>query len=583
MSAESTPPTADQVTAGELVCRILREREVNTVFCLSGAAHTYLLADMEKQGFRVVSTRTETSTVGAADGYARAKGGIGVAMIVGKQGLPNALGGIRTAQLACSPVIVLASVYEAASREAMDEEPNDQLAMVRPYAKWARIVPSADRMEEFVNAAIHRATTGRPGVAVIGIPTRYAAAKVDDNTTYTSAKAPPAPPEPDLASIATAVELIAGAKRPLILAGTGAALAGAGPELRRLAAMGVPVFGHATGRGLVPEDMESGFPWPLAQVAAKHADVVISLGIRLTQRIGFGMAPRFSAKARFVQVDIDPSEIGRNRKIDVPIVADAKRAGAALASALEGRNFKAPSSAWIGDAIAARVARLDELGHEETGPIHPLRIGRELMRLMPPETIFVADGADIYNWMSGVVRIRSDRGYMDHYPLGSMGIGTALALGATAASQEIATRSGGVPRPVVLVTGDGSFGYYTAELNSATLAGLAFTCVISNDGAWGTEKNGHLAHWDHSINCELGQCDYHLIGQAYGCIGEKIEAIGDLAPALERALAADRTTVLNVLTDPDAGLVRKKDPRLQMVTFEDLPSSLDAHHQIDLA
>lgn len=583
MTAVTDETTPNKISGGEVICRILARHRVNTVFCLSGAAHTYVLGDMQRLGVRIVSTRTETSTVGAADGFARAKGGFGVAMIVGKQGLPNALGGIRTAQLACSPVIVFASVYEAVSGEAMDEEPADQLAMVRPYAKWARIIPSADRIEEFVNAAIHRATTGRPGVAVIGIPTRYGAAMVETSTTFSSVKAPPSLPEPDGAAIEAAADLIVQAKRPLLLAGTGAALSGAGEQVRALTGLGLPVFGHALGRGLAPEDMQTGFPWPLAQVAAKEADVVVSLGIRFTQRVGFGMSPRFNAAAKFIQIDIDSAEIGRNRQIDVPIQADAARAAAALLAALERRGFKAPASDWIGQAIAARSQRLDELGREEKGPIHPLRIGRELMRLMPKDTIFVADGADIYNWMSGVVRIRSDRSYMDHYPLGSMGIGTALALGATAASQEVAAQGGTQARPVVLVTGDGSFGYYTAELNSAQLAGLPFTCVISNDGAWGTEKNGHLMHWDHSVNCELGQCDYHLIGQAYGCHGEKIVEVADLAPALERALGAAKPTVLNVLTDPDAGLTRKQDPRLQMVTFEDLPSSLDAHHQIALA
>lgn len=583
MDPATEETTAGKISGGEVICRILSRHDVNTAFCLSGAAHTYLLGDMARLGFKVVSTRTETSTVGAADGYARAKGGFGVAMIVGKQGLPNSLGGIRTAQLACSPVLVFASVYEAASGEAMDEEPNDQLAMVRPYAKWARIIPSPDRIEEFVNAAIHRATTGRPGVAVIGIPTRYGAAMVEMATTFSSAKLAPGLPEPDLAAIEEAADLIASAERPLILCGTGAALSGAGPQVRALTAMGLPVFGHALGRGLAPEDMETGFPWPLAQVAAKRADLVVSLGIRFTQRIGFGMSPRFDAAAKFIQIDIDSSELGRNRRIDVPIVADAGKAATALIAALERRGFKAPASGWINEAIAVRSARLDELGRDETGPIHPLRIGRELMKQMPEDTIFVADGADIYNWMSGVVRMRSDRSYMDHYPLGSMGIGTALALGAAGAAQEMAAKSGTPARPVVLVTGDGSFGYYTAEFNSAQLAGLPFTCIISNDGAWGTEKNGHLMHWDESVNCELGQCDYHLIGQAYGCNGEKIVEIADLAPAIARALVSDRPTVLNVLTDRDAGLVRKQDPRLQMVTFEDLPSSLDAHHVMALA
>lgn len=572
-----------QVTAGELVCGALKHQNVNSVFCLSGAAHAHLLRDMARLGFNIISTRTEPATVAAADGYARVTGNIGVAMVVGKQGLPNTIGGIRTAQMACSPVLVLAHVYESRSQESMDEGPDDQLAMVRPYAKWAKIVPSPDRLEEFVNAAIHRATTGRPGVAVLGIPVHFPKALVSSKPLVDAPKTQPSLPQPDPKAIEQVADLIRGAERPVLLIGSGAANAGAGPEIRALAEMGIPVFGHALGRGLVPEDNDKAYPWAIAQVAAKSADLVISLGMRFTQRIGFGMAPRFGLDAKFVQVDIEPAELGRNRRIDVPIVADAKAAAGALVKSLNAASYTAPDRDWVGKGIANRCARIAELSEDRDGPIHPLQIGRRLMETMPEDTIFVADGADSYNWMSGIVRIRAERSYMDHYPLGSMGICMGLALGAAAATKEIAKKTGTEPRQVVLVTGDGSFGYYTAELNSAKIGNLPIKCIIANDGAWGTEKNSHLMHWDNSINCELGQCDYHLIGQAYGCENEKVSELSELSAALDRALATDGPFVLNVLTDPDAGLERKEDKRLQMVTFEDLPSNQDAHNVVDLA
>lgn len=572
-----------QVRAGELVCNALQHCDVSSVFCLSGAAHSHLLRDMDRLGFNIISTRTEPGTVAAADGYARVSGNIGVAMVVGKQGLPNCIGGIRTAQMACSPILVMAHVYEQKSLESMDEEPNDQLAMVRPYAKWARVVPSPERLEEFVNAAIQRAISGRPGVAVIGIPVQFPMAMVTSKPLVDAPKTQLSLPHADPKAIHQAADLIRSAKRPLILVGSGTANAEAGPEVRALADMGIPVFGHALGRGIVPEDLDKGFPWPLAQVAAKQADLVISLGMRFSQRIGFGMAPRFALDAKFIQVDIDGSELGRNRKIDIPIVADAKAAAGALVETLEASSYTAPDRSWVGGQIANRVARLEELGQEKEGLIHPLQIGRGLMERMPADTIFVSDGADIYNWMAGSVRMRSERSYMCHYPLGSMGICMGLALGAAAATQEISEKTGTRPRPVVLVTGDGSFGYYTAELNSAMLGGLPIKCIVANDGAWGTEKNGHLLHWDTSINCELGQCDYHLIGQAYGCQSEKVSDASQLGEALDRALAAPGPVVLNVLTDPDAGIARKTDKRLQMVTFEDLPSNQDAHNVMDLA
>lgn len=573
---------SNQMTGGEAMVEVLRGLGLRTVFSLAGAAHAPFLRDLEQANFHIISSRNENATVAAADGFARVSGLPGIAMIAGHQGLPNALGGIRTAQLACSPVVLLASVAEG-SAESMDEETNDGLDMVKPFVKWAKTVTDVNRIEEFLHAAIHRARSGRPGVAVLGIPTRLQAERLKDGGRLPSAKHLPAPPRPDPAAIEALADALAKAERPLLLAGSGAALAGAGPALRALAAdFGLPVFGHALGRGLVAEDLEHGWPWALAQVAARQADLVISFGMRFQQRIGFGMAPRFSETAVFAQVDIEAGEIGRTRTIDIPVQADARTTAEALHAVLTARGQAPFGRAWINTACEARLSFIDTLGRDDEAPVHPLRIGRELMARLPADAIFVADGADVYNWMSAVMRMRAERCYMDHYPLGSMGIGTPLALGAAAAARQIAEDNGTPARPVVMVTGDGSFGFYPAEFNSAALAGLKIVCVISNDGNWGTERNALLTKLGTTVNCVLGQCDYHLVAQGFGVAGERVTRPDELGPALDRALAAPGSTVLNVLTDPDAGQLRKRDPRLQMVTFEDLRLSLNAHQVMEL-
>ncbi|WP_404478097.1 thiamine pyrophosphate-binding protein [Novosphingobium sp. BL-52-GroH] len=569
-------------TGGEAMIEVFRQQGLRTVFCLAGAAHAPLLRDLEGTDFHIVPSRHENSTVAGADGFARVTGLPGVAMIAGHQGLPNALGGIRTAQLACSPVVLLASVNEGSS-ESMSEETNDGLDMVKPFVKWARTVTDVNRLEEYLNAAFHQATSGRPGVAVLGIPTHIEGEALKAGAAVRSRKLKPIPPQPAAEAIEALAEAIGNAKRPLVLAGAGAALSGAGAALRTLSQeFGLPVFGHALGRGLVAEDMDHGYPWALTQVAAKRADLVIAVGIRLQQRIGYGMAPRFSEAAVFAQIDIDAGEIGRTRTVEIPIQGDACLGVEMLLEALRGRGQAAFTREWVGEALAERLARVDELGRDTDGPIHPYAIARTLMEQLPPEAIFVADGADVYNWMSAVMRMRSERCYLDHYPLGSMGIGTPLAVGAAAGARQLAEDTGEALRPVVLVTGDGSFGFYPGEFNAAVVDGLPLTCIISNDGNWGTERNALLTRLGTTVNCVLGQCDYHLVAQGFGADGVKVEAVADLAPAIASALASGRATVVNVITDPDAGEVRKKDPRLQMVTFEDLRSSLDAHHVMDL-
>lgn len=574
----------NHLNGGQVISRILRGYGVETAFVLAGAAFANTLYAFEEDGLAVISGRHETGTVGAADGYARVTGKPGIAMIAGKQGMPNAMGGIQTARMACSPVVVFANVYADPSRESVGEEAEDPLDMAKPYVKWCRTVPSVDRLAEFVHAAIRAATSGRPGVAVIGVPGSVQAGMIEGETALDPHPLRTNVSEASQESIEAAADLIMNAKRPMVLAGSGAGLSNAGPALRALSAThGLPVLGHALGRGLVPEDLTHGFSWPLAQVAAKDADAVLVVGMRLSQRIGYGLAPRFNANVKIAQIDLVADEFGRNRAIDVPLLGDAALTVEKLNAALTAKGSQSKGDpTWVNDAMAARLSRINELGHEDD-KIHPYRLGSDLMEVMPEDAIFVGDGADALNWMLGVVHMRRERSYLDHYPLGSMGIGTPLSIGAAAGERELARQQGRPAREVVLVTGDGSFGFYSSEWNAAAIAGLKIVCIIANDGAWGTEKNGQLHSAGRNVNCELGQASYELIGQVYGCLGERVDQPDDIKPALKRAFAADRTTIVNVLTDPDAGLERKKDPRLQMITFEDLPKSHKAHYSPEVA
>ena len=565
------------LTGGQVMSLTLKRSLVKTIFCLGSSSHTHLLHALEQEGLTVIPTRHETATVAAADGFARVTGKVGVALIKGAQGLPNAMSGICTAQYACSPVVVIASLNPRSGIESHAEVTNDPLDMVKPFAKWVRSVPDKSRLGEFIDEAVRQASNGRPGVAVLGVPSDFEGAAVHR---FDIEKKPLlircSAPMPDQKAIEAAADLICRAKRPIVLAGTGAALSGAGPGLRKFSQIfNIPVMTNALGRGLVPEDLTLGYSWPLAQIAAKEADVVLCLGIRLTQRLGYGLVPRFRPDAKFIQVDILPEEIGRNRHIHIPMVGDARLAIEMLHSALNKRKAQPQNSTeWVNRSLQARMARIEEIGYDEGPPIHPYRIARDLMHCLPENAVYVGDGADIQNWMHAVLRIRSERAYMDHYPLGSMGVGTPMALGAAAGVRELAQHSGQPERPVVLVTGDGAFGFYSSEFNSAALAGLKFICIISNDGAWGTEKHGQIKILGKSHNCELGHCDYHLVARAYDCNGERIENPSDFAPALKRAFQARRPTVLNVITDPMAGAVRKNDPLVQTVVFEDLANSL---------
>jgi len=561
----------EMISGGESLGRECLRQEVRTVFALSGAAHTQLLKSLTEAGVRVISSRHETSTVAAADGFARVSGKVGVALIKDEQGLANAVTGILTAQQAGTPVVVLVSMRPSSWIESHHEGEDDPLALVKPLAKWVRSAPNPERLSEFLAEAFHQASTGATGVAILGVRQEFGRAQVPARParSKTLAPLPAAAPAPE--AVAAAVAALAAAQRPMIIVGAGAKRSGAHTALAALAeTYGVPVFGHGQGRGLVPEDDKLGFGWPLAQVAAKEADVVLCVGVRLGQRFGYGMSPRFSETATFIQIDTLPEEIGRHRPIDIPIVADARLGVEALAEGLRDRSQTRRDTRWVNDAMTARLQRMAVLEQEGAGPIHPMALARRLMDQWPTDTIYVGDGADIQNWMLGTLRVMRPGAFVDLYPFGSMGVGTPLALGAAAAAREAADRDGTPVAPVVLVTGDGSFGFYCSELNSAKLAGLQLAVVISNDGAWGTEKHGHLKLMGEAFNCDLGQCDYHLIAHAFGCGGERVDTAVDMPAAIGRMFGADLPYVLNVLTDPMAGALRKTDPHVVTVAFEDL-------------
>jgi acetolactate synthase-1/2/3 large subunit len=559
-----------------VVSRALARYDLRTVFALAGAGHTHLLDALDRDGFRIVSGRHESGTIGAADGYARITGRPGVALTIADQGMPNAVNGIATAFHAASPVVVLVARLPDSWTEAEAESDNLQHRLVGSIVKWARTVPSAERLAEYVDVACRRALTGRPGPVLLQIPQEFLGATLPEDALPARTVPPMARAAADPSRIAVAARLLARAERPLLIAGAGAARGGAGEALSQIVQeYAIPIAGNGLGRGVVPEDWEHSFAWPLMQSAAKDADVVCLVGARLKQRLGYGLPPRFSASARFIQVDVEAEELSRNRRIDVPIVADAGLATSQLAKSLaREKRVDVSRRGWVASVLKERFAYLDAIERDARDPIHPLALGRAIARAMPRDAILVGDGADVQNWMYGALRVTRAPGFLDHYPLGAMGVGTPLAVGAAAAAREIAERTDAPERTVVLTTGDGSFGFHPAELHAAARAGLKLVCVIGNDGAWGTELHGQAGAIGRAVNTELGYLHYELIGLAFGCHAEHVERQADLEPALARAFDAKGPAVVNVQIDRAAGAAIKREPLARMILFDDLASQL---------
>jgi acetolactate synthase-1/2/3 large subunit len=574
------------LTGGMVVSQALARHGVRSVFALAGASHTYLLDALQRDGWHIYSHRHESGCISAADGYARVTGRLGVALIIADQGMPNAINGIATAWQAGSPLLVLVARLPNSWTEAESEYDNLKQPLVSSICKWARTVPTAARLAEYVDVAAKRALSGRPGPAILQIPQEYLATEVDGDKPLTPVPPLGSRPAPDRQRLLAAATLLYEAERPLIITGAGATQSGAAASLSRLVKdFALPVAGNSLGRGVVPEDFIESFNWPYMQSVAREADVVCVLGARLKQRLGYGLPPRFARDARFIQVDIEAEELSRNRRIDVPLVADVALTCDALYDALAERvreqgTISPTRARWVHAALAPRRAALDALRSQYADlRIHPLFLADRLAQHLPADAIVVGDGADIQNWMYAALPIKQNPGFMDHYPLGAMGVGTPLAVGAAAAARELAEGPSSINstpslRTVVLVTGDGAFGFYPAELHAATMAGLKLICIVGNDGAWGTELHGQLAVLGRSVNTELEYLPYEKVAEGFGCLAEGITDPRELDAALQRAFAADKPYLLNVHLDRAAGALLKTEPLVRMILFDDLEKNL---------
>ena len=550
----------------ELMAEAVRRQGVNTVFGLPGHLESFFGA-LQDRKMRLIHMRHEAAVVLAADGYARTRCGVGFACVTAGPGLANAVGGLATSFEACVPLVVFAGRNPLNTVDSATFQDFDHTRAVRQMTKWAATVYSPSRLGEYIDRACRTALSGRPGPVLLEIPREVAEGAVNGDVASDSLR-PLLPQRRPLAgeeAVGRAADLLAEAERPLIIAGNGAYWGNAGPGLRKLMRdFRLPVLSKGLARGLVPEDMKLGFPWPVAYPASHQSDVVLIAGARMGHPIGYAAPPLFHEKARYIQIDIDGTEIGRNRYVEAPVVGDCGPALERIAEALDRRGYSFRDPGWLIPVLQERLDRIAEVGRENDGQSHPLKMARELAIRMPDDAIFVGDGANCLNWYKAVIPVKAAPGWIDQDPFGSMGVGLPLAIGVVAAEQEK-----GSNRPVFLGTGDGALGQYLGELATASLHGLSFFIMVANDGYWGASRNITLRLFGDTYGTNLNQSRDDLVAEGLECRGELAATPAEVGPSFDRALAAVRAgkpALVNVLVDPKSGDLRE-DPRLQMVSF----------------
>jgi acetolactate synthase-1/2/3 large subunit len=351
----------------------------------------------------------------------------------------------------------------------------------------------------------------------------------------------------DPAKLEEARALLARAERPVLLGGSAIWWDDAAAALDRLAARtGLPVYLSGMGRGCLPADHPAFFQGSRKEALAQ-ADVVVSVGTPLDFRVGYGSEPTFAAGARVIQVDVDAAEIGRNRPIEVGIVADARSVLGALG---DGLRLAPGADGWrrfLREREAERAARQRAFEESDQRPIHHFRLAKAIDTVASRvgDVTYVGDGGNVVAVAAKVVRVGGPGRWLDPGPLGCLGVGAPFAIAAKLLAPD---------RPVCVIQGDGAFGLNGMDFETAVRFRLPMVVVVGNDAAWGQIKIPQRALYGeaHTVATDLAPTRYDRVVEALGGRGEHVEDPADLVPALERAFASGTVYCVDVAIDPEA-------------------------------
>jgi acetolactate synthase I/II/III large subunit len=534
------------VHGGRLVARALASRGVSHLFTLSGG-HLFSIYDgCKAEGIDVVDTRHEQAAAFAAEGWAKATREPGVCALTAGPGVTNGMSAIAGAQASRSPLVVLGGRAAEMRWGSGSLQEIDHVPFVAPLTKSATTVKAPADIPAATCRAIDAALAQPSGPTFLDYP-------LDVVFQEAEADAPPvSQPDRVVAEGADeAAELLAGAERPAIMAGSGLYWARGEDELRALAeALGAPVFLNGMGRGCLPADHPLCFSRARGH-GLKEADVALVAGVPLDFRLGFGGS--FGEETKIVWLDEAPNELNANRRPEIELVGAIAPTLAAIRDGVTGAGGGPERTrAWI-EALRdteteKREAEREQLD-DQRAPLHPMRVYRELGEVLDRNAIVIGDGGDFVSYAGRMIDTYEPGCWMDPGPFGCLGAGPGQAIGAKLARPD---------RQVCLLLGDGAFGFSGMEFDTLARHGIPVVGVIGNNGIWALEHHPMKFLYGYSMAAELRPATrYDQIAEALGCHAELVREPAELRPALERAFEAGRPALVNVLTDPEVVYPRK--------------------------
>ena len=519
---------------GQLVAATLGAFGVHEIFTLSGG-HIFSIYDgCVKEGIRIVDVRHEQTATFAAEGFAKLTRGPGVAVLTAGPGVTNGVSAITTAHFNGSPLVVLGGRAPQARWGAGSLQEFDHVPVVASITKAARTVTSTGQIAKELNEAVTLALTPHRGPVFLDFPLDVVFASDASDVPQVGV---PTGPEPDPGDVARAAALVAGAERPVLVAGGDVWADGAWEALRRcVESLRVPTFVNGQGRGCLPADHELAFA--RTRSFLKQADVVVVVGTPLDFRLSFGS---FGA-AQVVHVVDHPDSRAGHVEVAVAPAGDLSTILDGMASHTGARADHEPWIAKLRDEeTARREAGRAEL-EADTDPIHPARVYGELRKRLARDAVVIGDGGDFVSYAGKLIDSYEPGCWMDPGPYGCLGTGLGYAIAARVAHPD---------RQVVLLQGDGAIGFNGMDYDTLVRHQLPVVAIVGNNGIWGLEKHPMQAIYGYDVAADLQPgCRYDRVVEGLGGAGETVERPADLGPALDRAFAAGVPYLVNVLTDP---------------------------------
>lgn len=551
-----------QVNGGEAVYQVLRNQGIKTVFGLLGGSMLELYDAMHEGGeISYVGARDERAAGHMADAYARITGGPGV--VLGAQagpGVVNLVTAVAEAHLAYSPLVVIAGGISRVDLGKDTFQEIDQVALFTPICKRSILVTEPSRLAEMVRDAIRLAMSGRRGPVVLHVPRDLFAARVSRPTTEPVAIADAGPPSAN--KIAAMLARLKKARKPVIFAGGGLKWSGGSDAIRQLAeAVNIPVVTSTGHADVMPcgHPLHAGQGGPrgnrVASRMTRESDLMMVLGARLSFNSTFFSHDYVSPTADIIQVDIEPSVIGRYFPVAIGAQADARQTSMALLDAVQSEELD--TSGWAGwvSQFQSERAELEIERQAETDndahPIHPRRALGEIRNALPADAIVTLDTGNACLQAADRLAHHTCPGLITPLDFGLVGFGYAAALGAKAAAPN---------RPIVSIMGDGGFGYTMAEVTSAVRHELPVVAIVLDNGAWGAEKAYQQEFFGgRLLGAEIDSPNYADFAKLCGAAGYFVDKPGELGAAVAKALADNRPAVVHVKIDPKALNTLRKD------------------------